>query len=91
MLISSDTVAEVYATRLILTEDPDHAAQDLYDMCVVSFNSPKSTYEEKEATKRFAENVMKYISEHDIIYAEKIMERYMDLLLVDMSKSIDKP
>ena len=77
MLMSSDSVAEVYATRLILLEDPEFAAQDLYDMCVVAFQSPKATYEEKEATKAFAEKVMKYISEHDMIYAEKILDTYI--------------
>jgi len=91
MLMSSETVAEVYATRLILLEDPECAAQDLYDMCVVSFQSPKASYDEREATKLFAENVMKYISEHDMIYAEKILETYMSLLLVDMTKTAEKP
>jgi len=89
--MSSETVAEVYATRLILLEDPECAAQDLYDMCVVSFQSPKTSYDEREATKLFAENVMKYISEHDMIYAEKILETYMSLLLVDMTKTVEKP
>ena len=89
--MSSETVAEVYATRLILLEDPECAAQDLYDMCVVSFQSPKASYDEREATKLFAENVMKYISEHDMIYAEKILETYMSLLLVDMTKTAEKP
>jgi|10_taG_2_1085330.scaffolds.fasta_scaffold62582_4 hypothetical protein len=91
MLISSDSVAEVYATRLILLEDPEFAAQDLYDMCVVSFQSPKTSYEEKESTKTFAEKVMKHISEYDMIYAEKILETYMSLLLVDMTRTIEKP
>jgi hypothetical protein len=91
MLMSSETVAEVYATRLILLEDPECAAQDLYDMCVVAFQSPMASYDKKEATKLFAENVMKYISEHDMIYAEKILEVYMSLLLVDMTKTVEKP
>jgi hypothetical protein len=88
MLICSDRIAEAYAARLILIDDAKFAGQDLYDMCVASFASPDNTQEEKEATKLFAENVMKFISEHDMIYAEKILEIYMDLLLTSMTEKI---
>tara|TARA_R100001079_G_scaffold104463_1_gene71089 strand:- start:897 stop:1172 length:276 start_codon:yes stop_codon:yes gene_type:complete len=90
MLISTDKVAEVYAARLIMLDDALFAGQDLYDMCVASFNSPDTTQEKKDATKAFAENVMKYISEHDMIYAEKILEIYMTLLLEDMTGDFEK-